>query len=204
MLNYTVEDTAPAIARGQCIARLQSGARRSSDGGGSRDGRSDRAHVLTYLLTLVTLSPTQSLSLSGYFYFNIYLFIQPILLFLQFRKGSIPYPSRHRALSPTIQSFFVSTILNKTTVLTTLLKPITIYLYGISVKGALTLLFSSLLKAVATQGHKVGAVTRLVWIRSPLGGLNYNLIIFSFRLVIFSFRTSVTHYTQYLNTKLPC
>ena len=77
-------------------------------------------------------------------------------------------------------------------------------LNAVSVNGALTLLFSSLLKAVAAQGHKVVAVTRLVWVRSPLGGLNYNLIIFSFRLIIFSFRTSVTHYTQYLNTKLPC
>ena len=70
-------------------------------------------------------------------------------------------------------------------------------LYAVSVNGALMLLFSSLLKAVAAQGHKVVAVTRLLWVRSPLGGSNYNLI-------IFSFRTSVTHYTQYLNTKLPC
>ena len=77
-------------------------------------------------------------------------------------------------------------------------------LYLVSVNGALTRLFSSLLKAVAAQGHKVVTVSRLLWVRSPLGGLNYNLIIFSFRLIIFAFRTSVTHYTQNLNTKLPC
>ena len=43
-------------------------------------------------------------------------------------------------------------------------------LYAVSVNGALTLLSSSLLKAIAAQGHKVVAVTRLVWVRSPLGG----------------------------------
>ena len=41
-------------------------------------------------------------------------------------------------------------------------------LYAVSVKGALTLLISSLLKAVAAQGHKVVAVTRLVWVRPHL------------------------------------
>ena len=76
-------------------------------------------------------------------------------------------------------------------------------LYAVSVNGALTLLFSSLLKAVAAQGNKVVTVTRLLWVRSPLGGLNYNLIIFSFCLIIFLFRTSVARYTQYLNTKFP-
>ena len=75
-------------------------------------------------------------------------------------------------------------------------------LYAVSVKETLTLLISSLLKAVAAQEHKVVAVTRLVWVRSPLGGLNYNFIIFSFRLIIFSVRTSVTHYTQYLIHKV--
>ena len=36
-------------------------------------------------------------------------------------------------------------------------------LYAVSVNGALTLLFSSLLKAVAAQGHKDVTVTRLLW-----------------------------------------
>ena len=69
-------------------------------GGAGTAGATGHTSSLTFL-TLITSSPTQSLTLSGYFYLNIYLFIQSILLFLQFRKGSIPYPSRHRALSPT-------------------------------------------------------------------------------------------------------